>query len=62
MQEATNEKRASIFKIRSDHGKEFENARFDFFFFFFAKIMGLKRNFQLLRLLNKMGWLREKIG
>ena len=55
-----NEKRASIFKIRSDHGKEFENARFDFFFF--AKIMGLKRNFQLLRLLNKMGWLREKIG
>ena len=54
-----NEKRASIFKIRSDHGKEFENARFDFFF---AKIMGLKRNFQLLRLLNKMGWLREKIG
>ena len=27
----------------------------------FAKRMGLKRNFRLLRLLNKMGWLREKI-
>ena len=53
-----NEKGESIVKIRSDHGKEFENAQFDSF----CKKNGIKRNFRLLRLLNKMGWLREKIG
>ena len=47
-----NEKGVSIVKIRNDHGKEFKNARFDSFF---VKRMGLKRNFWLLRLLNKMG-------
>ena len=36
-----NEKRASIFKIRSDHGKEFENARFDSF----CKNNGIKKEF-----------------
>ena len=30
-----NEKGVPIVKIRSDHGKEFENAKFEFFFFFF---------------------------
>ena len=46
-----NENGVSIVKIRSDHGKEFENARFDSF----VKRMRLKRNSLLLRLLNKMG-------
>ena len=52
------EKGVPIVKIRSDHGKEFENARFESF----CEKTGSKRNFQRLKLLNKMGWLREKIG
>ena len=46
-----NEKGVSIVKIRSDHGKEFKNVRFDSF----CKKNGIKRNSLLLRLLNKMG-------
>ena len=53
-----NKKGVPIVKIRSDHGKEFENARFESF----CEKNGIKRNFQPLKLLNKMGWLREKIG
>ena len=52
-----NEKGVSIVKIRSDHGKELRMHNL----ILFTKRMGLKRNFRLLRLLNKMGWLREKI-
>ena len=36
-----NEKGVSIVKIRSDHGKEFENARFDFF----CEKNGIKKEF-----------------
>ena len=36
-----NEKGMSIVKIRSDHGKEFENARFDSF----CKKNGIKKEF-----------------
>ena len=32
------------------------------FFFFFCENNGIKKEFQHLRLLNKMGWLREKIA
>ena len=52
-----NEKGVPIVKIRSDHGKEFENARFKSF----VRRMELKRNFQLPKLLDKMGWLRGRI-
>ena len=45
-----NEKGVPIVKIRSDHGKEFENARFESF----VRRMGSKRNFQPPKLLNKM--------
>ena len=53
-----NEKGVPIVKIRSDHGKEFENARFESF----CEKNGINRNFQPLKLLNKMGWLIGKIG
>ena len=60
MQEATNEKRASIFKIRSDHGKEFENARFDFFFFFFCKNNGIKKEFSAPKTPQQNGVVERK--
>ena len=53
-----NEKGVPIVKIRSDHGKEFVNARFELF----VRKMESKRNFQPPKLLNKMGWLRGRIG
>ena len=51
-----NEKGVPIVKIRSDHGKEFENAKFEAF----AISMASRRNFQLQRLLNRMGWLKRR--
>ena len=53
-----NEKGVQIVKIRSDHGKEFENAKFESF----VRRMGSRKSFQLLKLLNKMGWLKGRIG
>ena len=46
-----NEKGVPIVKIRSDHGKEFKNARFESF----VRKIGPKRTFQPLKLLNKIG-------
>ena len=50
-----NEKSVPIVKIRSDHGKEFENARFESFC-----EKGSRKSFQLLKLHNKMGWLKGR--
>ena len=58
MQETTKREGAPIVKIRSDHGKEFENARFESF----CATNGIKREFSAPKLLNKMEWWREKIG
>ena len=52
------EKRVPIVKIKSDHGKEFEKARFELF----VRKMESKRNFQPPKFLNKMGSLRGRIG
>ena len=46
-----NEKGVPIVKIKSYHGKEFENARSESF----CEKNGIKRNFQLLKLFNKLG-------
>ena len=51
-----NEKEVPIVKIRSDHGKEFENAKFEAF----CNEHGIKKEFQLQRLRNRMGWLKER--
>ena len=52
-----NEKGVPIVKIRSDHGKEFENAIFESF----CEKNAIK-SFQLLKLPNKKGWLRGRTG
>ena len=52
-----NEKRVPIVKIRSDYGKEFENVKF----VAFCNEHGIKKEFQLQRLRNRMGWLKERI-
>ena len=51
-----NEKGIPIVKIRSDHGKEFKNARFESF----CEKNGIKKEFSPPKLLNKMGWLEEE--
>ena len=51
-----NEKGIPIVKIRSDHGKEFENANLKHF----AMSMVLRKNSQPQRLHNKMGWLKGR--
>ena len=51
-----NEKRVPIVKIRSDYGKEFENVKF----VAFCNEHGIKKEFQLQRLRNRMGWLKER--
>ena len=51
-----NEKGVPIVKIRSDHGKEFENASLKHF----AMNMASRRNFQLQKLHNRMGRLKER--
>ena len=51
-----NEKGVHVVKIRSDHGKEFENAKFEAF----CNEHGIKRNFQLQRLHDRMGWWKER--
>ena len=53
-----NEKGVPIVKIRSDHGKEFENANLKHF----AMSMVLRKNSQPQRLHNKMGWLKGRTG
>ena len=47
-----NEKSSKIVSIRSDHGGEFQNERFEHFF---VKNMGLNITFLLQGLHNKMG-------
>ena len=48
------EKGVPVVKIRSDHGKVFENARFESF----CEKNGIKKEFSAPKRLNKMGWLR----
>jgi len=43
-----------IFAIKTDHGGEFQNERFDKF----CEKFGIKHLFQLLKLHNKMEWCR----
>ena len=52
-----NEKEVPIVKIRSDHGKEFENSKFEVF----CNEHGIKKEFSAQKLHNGMGWLKEKI-
>ena len=52
-----NEKGVLIVKIRSDHGKEFENAKFEAF----CSEHGIKKEFLAQKLHNGMGWVKEKI-
>ena len=51
-----NEKGVPIIKIRSDHGKKFENAKFEAF----CNEHGIKKEFS--RLHNRMGWLKGRTG
>ena len=51
-----NEKGVSIVKIRSDHGKEFENARFDSF----CKKNGIKKEFSNPRTPQQNGVVERK--
>ena len=53
-----NEEGVPIVKIKSDHGKEFENAKLEHF----AMSTISKRNSQPQRLHNKMGLLKGRIG
>ena len=53
-----NEKGVLIVMIRSDHGKEYENARFESF----CEKNGIKKEFSVPKTPQKMGWLRRKIG
>ena len=52
-----NEKGYSIFSIRSDHGKEFENLGFDAF----CGENGISHNFSALELLNKIVYWKGKM-
>ena len=52
-----NEKGFTIFCIRSDHAREFENVDFESF----CDKQAIEHNFQLLELPNKMGLLKGKI-
>ena len=45
-----NEKSSKIMSIRSDHGGKFQNEKFEHF----CEKCGIKNNFQLLELYNKM--------
>ena len=47
-----------IVKIRSDHGKEFENAKFEAF----CNEHGIKKEFSAQILHNKIGLLKGRIG
>ena len=51
-----NEKGVSIVKIRSDHGKEFENARFDSF----CKKNGIKKEFSAPKTPQQNGVVERK--
>ena len=51
-----NEKRAPIVKIRSDHGKEFENARFESF----CEKNGIKREFSAPKTPQQNGVVKRK--
>ena len=51
-----NEKGVSIVKIRSDHGKEFENARFDSF----CEKNGIKKEFSALKTPQQNGVVERK--
>ena len=53
-----NEKGVPIVKMRSDHGKEFENARFESF----CEKNGIKKEFSAPKTPKKKGWLRGRIG
>ena len=57
MQELQNEKGVPIVKIRSDHGKDFENARFESS----CEKNIIKKEFSAPKLHNKIGWLSRRI-
>jgi len=52
-----NEKSSKIVSIWSDHGGEFQNEKFEHF----CEKRGIKHIFQLLELLDKMEWLKQRI-
>ena len=52
-----NEKSFTIYCIRSDYGREFENVEFESF----CDEQGIEHTFKLLELPNKMGLLKGKI-
>ena len=51
-----NEKRVSIVKIRSDHGKEFKNAQFDSF----CEKNGIKKEFSAPKTPQQIGMVDRK--
>ena len=53
-----NEKGVPIVKIRSDHGKEFEIARFEFF----CEKNGIKKEFSAPKTPQQNGVVEKKIG
>ena len=53
-----NKKGVPIVKIRSDHGKEFENAKVKSF----CAKNGIKKEFSAPKCLNKIGWLKGRTG
>ena len=53
-----NEKRVPIVKIKSDHGKEFENAKFEAF----CNEHGIKNEFSALKTPQQNGVLKERTG
>ena len=56
MQEAKNEKGVPIVKIRSDHGKEFKNAKFDAF----CNEHGIKKEFSAPKTPQQNGVVERK--
>ena len=53
-----NEKGIPIVKIRSNHGKEFENAKFEAF----CNKHGIKKEFSAPKTPQQNGWLKKRTG